>query len=240
MKIRRKTIIGLGKQALLGFALVALSGCVTYPIAKNLQKQAQPLTLSQVVANPGACQGTVVIWGGRIIKTVNDVNRSAIYVLELPLDRSGEPVVDANTSGRFIASSKEFLDPEVYKQGQLITVAGTIAGLETQPVQKAKYNYPVVDIKQIHVWPVEQRHYYYYPAWGWEDYPYYPDWYWGWYPGWSWGWGWYYHGGYRGGGYHYHDNGGHWGGAYHYHDGGHWNGDGGYHYQGGGAGHYHH
>jgi outer membrane lipoprotein len=208
--------IYLGKQILpigLILALLSLPGCVTYPIAKNLQKQAQPLTLSQVVANPGAHQGAVVIWGGRIIKTVNDVKSSAIYILQLPLDRSGKPIVEANTSGRFIASSKEFLDPEVYKNGQLATVAGTVIGLESQPIQKAKYTYPVVNIKQIHLWPAEpsRNYYYYYPAGGY----YYPGWYWGWYPAWGWGGIWYYHGGYWGGGYHY--NGG---GSYHYQDNG--------------------
>ncbi|HUA67189.1 MAG TPA: Slp family lipoprotein [Candidatus Saccharimonadales bacterium] len=225
--------IHFGKQILpLGMVLVLvlLSGCVTYPIAKNIQKQAKPLTLAQAVANPGAHQGAVVIWGGRIIKTVNDVNSSAIYILQLPLDRSGKPMVEANTSGRFIASSKGFLDPEIYKRGRLITVAGAFTGLETQPVQKTQYTYPVVEIKQIHLWPVERRHgYYYYPAWGY----YYPGWYLGWYP--AWGWGWYYHGGHWGGGYHYNGGGnshyqdnGSQGGAYHTggsQGGSHWQGN---------------
>lgn len=219
----------------LGLILMTLSGCVSYPIAKNLQKQAQPLALSQVVEDPDANQGKLVIWGGKIIKTANDVNNSAIYVLALPLDDSGEPVLYANSAGRFIASSKGFLDPEIYKNGRLITVAGTVAGLETEAVQKANYTYPVLNIKQIHLWPAERRYYYYHPDGYW--YGYYPDWwYWGWYPGWSWGWGWYYRGDWDGdGGYHYH--GGSWDGD---HDGGHWGGA--YHYQGGnqgGGGHWH-
>jgi len=224
----------------LGLLLLALPGCVTYPIAKNLQEQAQPLTLSEVVENPDANQGKLVIWGGKIIKTDNDVNRSAIYVLALPLNGSGQPVFYANSAGRFIASSKGFLDPEVYKDGQLITVAGTIAGLETELVQKANYTYPVLDIKQIHLWPVERRYYYdpyYYPYGYWNGY--YPDWwYWGWYPGWGWGWGWYYRGGWDWGRGAYHYRGGGWNRGY---DGGHWGGA--YHYQGGnqgGGGHWHH
>ena len=187
----------LGRQMLpLGVILVALSGCATYPVAKNLRQQAKPLTLSQVAENPGASQGTIVIWGGRIIKTVNDVNHSAVYVLKLPLDRDGKPRVQGDTSGRFIASSRGFLDPEVYKRGRLVTVAGAIAGLKTEPVQKGKYTYPVVDIKQIHVWPVP-REYYYYPALGGSGYyyPYYPDWDWDYYPGWGVGGDWYFHGG---------------------------------------------
>jgi outer membrane lipoprotein len=223
----------LGKQMLaLGLILVSLSGCVTYPIAKNLQQQAKPLTLSQVVADPDACQGTIVIWGGRIIKTVNDVNRSAVYVLELPLGSDGQPLTYANTSGRFIASSKGILDPEVYKRGELITVAGAIAGLESEPVQNTKYNYPVLDIKQTHLWTVERRDYdngYYDYPYGY-GYGYYPGWYWwGWYPAWGWGWwgrGWY-------GGWHYQNQGGNWHEAP---QGGHWGGA--YHYQGGGGGHW--
>ena len=223
----------LGKQILqLGLILVLLSGCVTYPIARNLQQQSKPLTLAQVTADPDASQGTIVIWGGRIIKTVNDANGSAIYVLELPLGGDGRPLAYANTSGRFIARSQEFLDPEVYKRGELITVAGAVAGLESGLVQKAKYTYPVVTIKQTHLWTVERRYYYK----GYYDYPYgsgygyYPSWYWwGWYPGWGWGWGWYY--------------GGDWDRAYHYQGGrgGRWGGS--YHYQGGsqgGGGHWHH
>ncbi|HKW28760.1 MAG TPA: Slp family lipoprotein [Verrucomicrobiae bacterium] len=216
----------------LGLIPLLVTGCVTYPIAKNLQQQARPLTLSQVVADPDACQGTVVIWGGRIIKVVNEVNSSALYVLEMPLGGDGQPLAYANTSGRFIASSKGFLDPEVYKRGELVTVAGTIAGLESEPVQKAKYTYPVVAIIQTHLWPVERRYYYYQPdGYG---YGYYPDWYWwGWYP--AWGWGWYYRGGDWDGG--WHSQGGHWEGA---RPDGHWGGA--YHYQGGsqGGGHWHH
>lgn len=228
-----KMRIRLGKCILLlGLIPVLVTGCVTYPIARNIQDQAQPLTLAQVKADPGACQGTIVIWGGRIIKTVNDANRTALYVLELPLGGDGRPLEYANTSGRFIASSKGFLDPEVYRPGRLVTVAGAVAGLESEPVQNAKYIYPVVTVKQIHLWPVERTYY----NDGYSDYPYgywygyYPGWYWwGWYPAWGWGgWGWYGHDRDWNGGWHYQSQGGHsegappsghWGGAYHYQGG---------------------
>jgi len=212
---------------------------MTYPIAKDLQQQARHVTLAQVRQNPDAYEGTIVIWGGRIINTTNDVNSSTMYVLCLPLDNSGNPVWDAGSPGRFIASSKDFLDPEIYTSGRLVTIAGSIAGLESQSVQNSKYNYPVVDIKQIHLWPNEQRYDYhdYGPDWGWY-YPY-PGWGWGWwYPGWSVGW--YYRGGWGWDhSYHYHD--GNWGrgyrgGSYHYEGGGGGNGGGSYHYQGGGGG----
>ncbi|MDE3067926.1 MAG: Slp family lipoprotein [Verrucomicrobiota bacterium] len=188
MKIR------LGKwTALAGLALMTLPGCATYPVAKSLRQQAKPVTLSQAMADPGAWRGTVVIWGGRIIKTANDAKGGSVYILQLPLAHNEKPLAHALPLGRFIAGSKGFLDPELYKRGRLVTVAGTLVGLRTEPVQKVRYNYPVVAIQQIHIWPVEQRYFYYYPAWYWDGW--YPDWYWGYYPGWSVGVNWYFFGG---------------------------------------------
>jgi outer membrane lipoprotein len=189
---------------LLGLALVTLSGCATYPVAKNLRQQAKPVTLAQATENPGAHAGTVVIWGGRIIKTDNATNGGTLYVLKLPLDGNGKPQTHAESPGRFIANSPEFLNPEMYQRGHLVTVAGTLAGLETGLVQKASYTYPVVSIKQAHVWPVEASVIYYnYPAGYWGGY-YWGGYYYPYYPGWSYyprrGYyqrGGYYHGGYR-------------------------------------------
>lgn len=173
---------------LLGALLVALSGCATYPVSTNLRKQAKPVALAMVSADPGAYKGTVVIWGGKVINTVNDTNGGVIYVLRLPLTRRERPERQAASSGRFIARSNGFIDPEVFKNGRLITVAGEIVGLQTEPLQKAQYPYPVVAIKELHLWHrVRSPHYpYYYPGsdGGW----YGPGW--GWYgPGWGWAWG---------------------------------------------------
>jgi outer membrane lipoprotein len=200
-RVKEKRIMKtrLAKQTLpLGLALAMLSGCATYPVAKNLRQQARSLTLAQVVADPAAHQDTMVIWGGRIIKTVNDAHGGDLYVLKLPLAHNEKPLGAANPSGRFIARSSGFLDPEIYKRGRLVTVAGNVAGLESQPVQKTNYAYPVITIRQAYVWPVERRSYYYYPAWGWGWY--YPGWYWG------VGWNWYY----PGGDWDRDDYGGHW------------------------------
>lgn len=205
-----------GKFIAPALMLAMLSGCVTYPIAKNLQRQARPLTLAQVKADPSGTRGTTVIWGGRIIDTVNDTNGGAIYVMDLPLGKNEKPLADGNTRGRFIVRSTEFIDPEAFPNGRLITVAGVVAGIQTEPLQDILYTYPVLDIRQACVWPVKRREYYYY---------YGPGWYWG--PGWDWGWGGpYYYSGFYGG----------WHGGYYgsgWHDG---HGVGGWHGGGGGGG----
>jgi len=194
------------------FVVATFCGCATPPIAKSLRQQARPLTLEQVAANPVAYRGVTVIWGGSIIDTVNDTNGGAVYVLELPLSGDEKPVLGGISSGRFIARSSRFLDPEMFPHGWPVTVAGKVQGQAIEPVQQTTYAYPVLTIEQICTWPPQETGPYYeygpYPYW-----PYWGWWWWGFYPGW--GWGWYpghYHGGYHGGG--------HWGGGAHYGGGG--------------------
>lgn len=169
----------------LASSLAMLTGCATYPISKDLREQSHPVTLRQVRDNPAAARGKSVIWGGRIIKTVNDTNGASLYVLALPLNHFEKPRTSVNSTGRFIARSTDFLDPQVLKQGKLVTIAGTVSDVEPHKVQKAQYQYPVLDIQQVHVWPRVRKHYWG-VGWGW----YYPDDDWGYYSGWGPEWGW--------------------------------------------------
>ncbi len=166
-----------GLVGLFGILLAVCAGCASYPISKGLREQAKPLTVAQVASSPGAYSGTIVIWGGRVINTVNDTSGGRIYVLGLPLTRHEVPVWNGITTGRFVVRGQGFIDPEVFKAGRLITVAGEVTGVEKQPLQGIQYAYPVVASRELRLWVT--------PA----EYYYYPGWYWGWYgPGWGWGW----------------------------------------------------
>jgi len=169
----------------LGALLIVLSGCATYPVSESLRKQAKPVTLKQALEQPDASRGTTVIWGGRIVSVDNTTNGADLYILELPLDHYERPVARGHSYGRFIATSAGFADPEVYKPGHLVTVAGELAGVKTEPLQKVHYTYPVMHARELRVWPPPQEIRYYYPVWD----GYHPKWYWGGpYPGWEWGW----------------------------------------------------
>lgn len=178
----------MGKYVTAVFLLALLSGCVSNPISGDLRRQAQPLNYTQVAANPKTTAGTIVIWGGRIIDTVNSTNGGEIYVLQLPLNRRGRPANnDGLTQGRFIAFSRELLSPRTYPPGSLITVAGQLGGVRNERLQNVLFRYPLVEIKQTHLWAnrAKTNNYYYYGA-----NPDYPLW-------WDGGVGWYYPGGYE-------------------------------------------
>jgi outer membrane lipoprotein len=150
-----------------------LSGCA-YPISKSLREEANPkLTLPVVQPDPSAYVGSLVIWGGRIIKTDNHPNHTDIIVLEMPLRYQEKPEDPSKSRGRFIARTAQFLDPDLFNKGRKITVAGKIEGAEKRPLGKTEYSYPVIQVSELHLW--EKEHVVYYP-------PYY---------GWGWGWGWY-------------------------------------------------
>ena len=157
--------------------LLVTFGC-GYPISENLRREAQKnLSFSTVFQDPLAHRGTIVIWGGKIIKTFNRKQGSEILVLQIPLNWRERPEEDDSSRGRFIAKSSGYLDAAVYTAGRKITVAGEIVGKETWPVGEIEYTYPVVMIKEIHLWPKEKA--YFYPP---------PDYYWGWgYPYGDWG-----------------------------------------------------
>ena len=147
-----------GKFVTFVLGLAVLSGCAGYPIAKNLRHQAQPLTFKQVQVNPEPTRGAVVIWGGRIVTTINTPNGGEIYVLELPLGRKEKPNGDyAASAGRFIILSPGYLDPAVYRRGRLVTVAGRTQGVRNERLQNIMYRYPVLSIQQIHLWVTRER-----------------------------------------------------------------------------------
>jgi outer membrane lipoprotein len=174
----------------LGLVVLMVSGCATKPIAKEYRQRAaaEDVTFSMVFAHPDAYKGDVVLWGGIIIKTKNLKKSTDIMVLETPLHGSERPDARSYSRGRFIARSSKLLDPEIYRRGKKITVAGVVSGKKTMPLGETTYTYPVLSVKQIVLWQSYHPHYAYPYLWG----PY-----WGPYGGpyWDWGPGFGYYGG---------------------------------------------
>jgi outer membrane lipoprotein len=138
---------------------VIFAGCATYPISQKLRQESAPVGLAMVQQHPEDFTGKTVIWGGRILRTVNDTNGATIYFLALSLDRHEDPQPEGNSEGRFIGRSRQFLDPALFRRGRLATVAGTIAGVKVWHIQKAPYTYPVLDLQEIHLWPDARERY---------------------------------------------------------------------------------
>jgi outer membrane lipoprotein len=162
---------------ILATLLSLLTSCAQVISSQERSKARQDLTFSVVLANPEAYRGETVIWGGKVIDTVNEQGLTLIKVLEIPLDFFEMPEEEEMSHGRFIAEVHRYVDPEVYRKGRMITLAGEIIGKKAEPLGEMEYTYPVVCAKEIHLWKQYSYPYGPYPTpywyyWFGSPYPY--------------------------------------------------------------------
>jgi outer membrane lipoprotein len=171
--------------------LLVVAGCVSkVPPAIRDGAASEPVTVGQVRRAPDRHLGERVRWGGSILSVDNLPDRTEIQVLSRPLGHNGRPQDDGEGGGRFLARIGGFVDPAESPTGRLLTVVGTVDGVETRAVGDYPYRYPVIDVGERYLWPEEQPQPAYYP-WGYGYYgygPWYSPWYgprlWPWYGPW--------------------------------------------------------
>jgi len=164
-------------------ALLALAGCATvepFPVTPK-----NPI-LNVVRNDIAGHQHQTATWGGTILDIQVHQSDTLVSVLARPLDKYGEPQVTDSSDGRFLARFKGFRDPVVFSVGRRLTVTGSIAGSETRKIGNYFYVYPLVDVSQYRLWPVQavrvrpyDEDYWWYDPWfyGYPGYPWYPIYY---------------------------------------------------------------
>lgn len=173
-----KRMIGIHSVILAVMLLPA--GCASV-ISKGLRSQVEmEADFGKVFQDPDAYQGRVVLWAGVIIASQNRKEGTLIEILETPTDLEGRPKNIEQSTGRFLALYNGYLDPVIYSQGREVTVAGQVKGESVLPIGEIEYSYPLILVKEIHLWPIKSKerpsppcpcwHYYpwwrYYPYWG--------------------------------------------------------------------------
>jgi outer membrane lipoprotein len=154
-----------------------VSGCAPV-ISKGLRAQVdKEIRFEEVMQNPEAYQGKVVLWGGVIIGAKNRKEGTLIEILQKPTNMEGRPKDVDRSQGRFLALYDGYLDVAIYAQDRAVTVAGEIKGKRVLSLDEIEYTYPLVLVKEIHLWPPKSNDRFYpYPYW---NYPwgwYYPYW----------------------------------------------------------------
>jgi len=141
---------------------------------------ARDVELSDVLKNPDAFRGAVVIWGGVIIETIPKREATLIIVRQAELDYQKRPHDLDRSVGRFIIRHEGFLDPAIYEKGREVTVVGEIVGTEERPVGEHPYKYPVVKARSLRLWEMRRKapyydpFYYDEPFYPWHPYPWHP------------------------------------------------------------------
>ncbi|RLB74868.1 MAG: hypothetical protein DRH24_20560 [Deltaproteobacteria bacterium] len=68
----------------------------------------------------------------------------------------------------------------MYSRGREAAIAGEIKGKRVLPLDEIKYTYPLISIKEIHLFKPQKEerfHAYPYPHWYYSPWYYYPYWY---------------------------------------------------------------
>lgn len=180
--MRRKA---LAIWLLLGVAVLA--GCTPVFTKDALRRVDPSVSFAALRANPNAYLGRYLILGGVIAKVTNTSQGAEIEVVQFRLNSERRPVESLDSGGRFLATTKGFLDPQIYKAGRLISLVGQVTGEVSRPLGGIEYRYPVLKIFEFHIWVPERMRYspppypYYYDPYYYDPFfvnPYfYPYWY---------------------------------------------------------------
>jgi outer membrane lipoprotein len=161
--------------------LFVSSGCASI-ISKELRKNvSNELTLKEIIKEPDAHKGKIVLISGVILGSRNTREGTLIEILQKPADMAGRPKDVDESDGRFLALNDGYLDTVIYARGREALVAGEIKGIRTLPLDEIEYDYPLVIIREIHLFkPKKEKRFYTYPCYPYWYYPprwYYPYWY---------------------------------------------------------------
>jgi outer membrane lipoprotein len=129
-----------------------ISGCVHAISDEGLRLADRSLSFRTVRVNPDLYIGKHIIVGGTIAAVRNGKDGAELEVVQLDLDRTGMPEDAIRSGGRFLATSTDFLDNMIYSAGKMLTILGEITGKKTKKLEERDYSYPVLAIKEIHLW----------------------------------------------------------------------------------------
>lgn len=141
------------RLTLLLISLAILStGCVTV-ISEQSRKLVDTDAPFKVIKQaPEAYIGKHLLLGGRIANVRNSAEGAQLEIVQFDLSSRGYPEETFISHGRFLALNSSYMDPLVYRRGMLITLVGEIKGKKTMRLDDLDYTYPVLAMREWHIW----------------------------------------------------------------------------------------
>ncbi|MFQ5451524.1 MAG: Slp family lipoprotein [Nitrospinaceae bacterium] len=134
-------------------AVFLFSGCAPVLSQRVLDESTENVPFWDLQRHTENYIGKSVLLGGTVIQVGQDASGSWVEVLQRPLGYRLEPQIDDRPGGRFLLLSDGVLEEEIFSKGRKITVAGIVQGKETRPLDQTTYDYPLLKIREYHLWP---------------------------------------------------------------------------------------
>ena len=131
---------------------IALVGCAAQPPSKGRVKDITPL---QAIEKDNV--GSEVRWGGPILSIAPKQDETCFRMLSYFLGANGEPHLQDQPQGHFLACVKGYYDPAVYAPRRLMTVVGTVAPAQTVKVNDVEHQVAKVEVQAVKLWPPPAR-----------------------------------------------------------------------------------
>jgi len=134
---------------------LALLGCATTDCVPAVG--AAGVTPAQVAAETGeAYAGVTTQWGGVLLESRNEPERTVLEVLGHPLDDCGRPLRGAASTGRFLIVHPGYLETADFEPGRLVTAAGVVLGTGAGQVGGAPRDLPMIESYRPRLWPADE------------------------------------------------------------------------------------
>ncbi len=135
-------------------AVIALCAGCARPFPSRITDQVDKrVSFADLHKDPRSYKGKWVMFAGVIVASITENDGSTyLEIVQKPADNDGRPLRTDESGGRFIAVSKQFLDPAVYQGGRVITVVGEVIGDSVRPLGGMSYRYPLLAVEALHLW----------------------------------------------------------------------------------------
>lgn len=129
-----------------------MSACTQFS-ADTLRLVDPKLTFGEIKRYPEKYTGSYLLLAGQIVTITNRKEGGEIEIVQVNTDGSGRPLADLRSSqGRFLALTDSIIDPAVYKGGMFVSLVGEIKGERVQPLDGVPYGYPLLAVRELHLW----------------------------------------------------------------------------------------
>jgi len=133
----------------IGVLAVALAGCAAEPPSKVPVKNITP---EQALEKDNL--GAEVRWGGPILSIDVKQTETCFKMLSFFLGGNGEPHLQNQPQGHFLACANGYYDPGIYTPKRTMTVVGTVGPPKTVKANTVEHQVATVDVQAVHLWPV--------------------------------------------------------------------------------------